>query len=107
LLCAGSQRLGRCDGVHGRQAGALTAPVHSIRERIAAERAGVALLLVSPVFATRSHKDSKPLGRTGFGNIVRGAKKPVLALGGMNERRARSLRAFRLYGWAAIDAFVR
>lgn len=88
---------------HGRHLGAVTAPVHSIPERIAAERAGAKLLFVSPVFATRSHPGARPLGRVRFGLLIRGAKLPVIALGGMNARRARSLKAFGIYGWAAID----
>ncbi len=88
---------------HGRHRGAIAAPVHSIPERIAAERAGARLLFVSPVHATRSHTDAKPLGRVRFGLLTRGAKLPVIALGGMTASRARALRPFKIYGWAAID----
>lgn len=91
---------------HHRRCGAITAPVHSIPERIAAERAGVRLLFVSPVFPTRSHLGGRALGRVRFGQIVRGAKAPIIALGGMNPKRARSLSAFKIHGWAAIDAFL-
>jgi thiamine-phosphate pyrophosphorylase len=92
---------------HGRHRGAVTAPVHSLRERIAAERAGVRALFVSPVFATRSHPGARPLGRCRFGLIVRGAKVPVIALGGMDRRRFLGLRAFGIHGWAAIDALAK
>lgn len=88
---------------HGRHRGAITAPVHSIRERIAAESAGAGLLFVSPVFPTRSHPGARVLGRVGFGMLVRGARAPVIALGGMTRKRARSLSVFGIYGWAAID----
>ncbi len=93
-------------GRHGRYRGALTAPVHSIPERIAAERHGARLIFVSPVFPTRSHADSSPLGRVGFGQLVRGSTVPVIALGGMTSKRARSLVAFRIYGWAAITSLT-
>jgi thiamine-phosphate pyrophosphorylase len=89
---------------HGRNHGAITAPVHSIPERIAAERAGAQLLFVSPVYGTRSHPGARALGRVRFGMLCRGAKRPVIALGGMTKQRARTLRAFGIYGWAAIDA---
>jgi thiamine-phosphate pyrophosphorylase len=92
---------------HGRHRGAVTAPVHNIRERIAAERAGAQLLFVSPVFETASHRGAKPLGRVKFGILVRGARCPVVALGGMNTRRARALSEFGIYGWAGIDALRR
>ena len=93
-------------GQHGRHRGAITAPVHSIPERIAAERAGVKLLFVSPVFATNSHPGAKALGRVRCGMMVRGAKAPVIVLGGMNSARARSLSGFGIYGWAGIDALT-
>ncbi|KQM23266.1 thiamine monophosphate synthase [Sphingomonas sp. Leaf24] len=95
------------DGVHGRKArknrGLTTRPVHSVRERIAAERAGVDATFVSPVFATRSHPGARPLGRVRFALLIRGARLPVIALGGMTEQRARTLPG--IAGWAAIDAW--
>jgi thiamine-phosphate pyrophosphorylase len=36
--------------------------------------------------------------------LIRGLKVPVIALGGMTERRFRKVRGF--YGWAAIDAWI-
>lgn len=109
VLVAGPSLRGG-DGVHGRSAhgsnrGMATRPVHSVRERIAAERAGVAAMFVSPVFATRSHPGTRGLGRVRFGLVVRGARVPVIALGGMDACRARGLRAFGIAGWAAIDAW--
>ncbi len=89
---------------HGRFRGAITAPVHSIRERIAAERDGAALLFISPVFPTNSHKGGKALGRVRLGMMMRGAKCPVIGLGGMTPKRAKSLSLLKIYGWAGIDA---
>lgn len=95
------------DGVHGRNArpnkGLATRPVHSLRERIAAERAGVDAIFVSPVFATRSHPDARPLGRVRFALLIRCSQLPVIALGGMTAARARTLPG--IAGWAAIDAW--
>jgi thiamine-phosphate pyrophosphorylase len=107
VLVVAGPALGRADGVHGRtlhrRTGIRTAPVHSVRERIAAERSGANLLFVSPVFATRSHPGSKPLGKVRFGLLIRGAKVPVIALGGMTHKRARTLKPLGIHGWAAID----
>ncbi len=109
VLVAGPSLRGS-DGVHGQLVrgsnwGMATRPVHSLRERIAAERAGVAAVFVSPVFATRSHPGAGGLGRVRFGLVVQGARVPVIALGGMDARRAQGLRAFGIAGWAAIDAW--
>ncbi len=81
--------------------------VHNIPERIKAERAGVDLIFVSPVFATLSHANISPLGLVRFAQITRDAKVPVIALGGITHKKAKSLRRFRLHGWAAIDGLAR
>jgi thiamine-phosphate pyrophosphorylase len=107
MLVVAGPALARADGVHGRsphrRTGIRTAPVHSVRERIAAERSGADLLFASPIFATKSHPGSRPLGKVRFGLLIRGARVPVIALGGMTDKRARALRPLGIYGWAAID----
>ncbi len=108
LLLAGDARTARgwrADGSHGRGRGAglRTSPAHSLREVRAAERAGAALLFVSPVFETRSHPNTPPLGRTGFHLLAAATQLPVIALGGMDAQRARGLHG--IYGWAAIAAW--
>lgn len=90
---------------HGRVRGALTAPVHSRVEAVAAIRAGAALLFASPVHPTRSHTGAPALGRVRLGIMIRGLELPVIALGGMNERRWRALRPLGVHGWAGIDAW--
>lgn len=101
----------RADGAHGRSPkrhpGVQTAPVHSIREAVAAARGGADLLFVSPVFATRSHIGARPLGPVRFGLMIRLLRTPVIALGGMSDKRARALCAMPIYGWAAIDGLRR
>lgn len=93
-------------GRHGRRAGALTAPVHSRREAVAAVGAGAKLLFASPIYVTRSHPGARALGRVRLGLMIRGLRLPVIALGGMNERRWRALRPLGVYGWAGIDAWA-
>lgn len=91
---------------HGRHRGATTAPVHSRREAVAAVRGGAAALFVSPVHATRSHPGARQLGRVRLGLMIRDLGVPVIALGGMDERRWRALQPMGVYGWAAIDAWL-
>jgi thiamine-phosphate pyrophosphorylase len=93
------------DGNHGRGPayGLHSAPVHGLAEIRAAEREGADLLFLSPVFATRSHPEAKPLGPAKFNLLARRASLPVIALGGMNAVRARRVR--EAYGWAGIDAW--
>lgn len=76
--------------------------VHSLREMAKARRADA--LLLSPVHATRSHPGGKVLGPLRFLLMARLARVPVIALGGMNAARSRSLRG---HPWAAIDGLTR
>jgi thiamine-phosphate pyrophosphorylase len=108
LLRAGADAMRGEMGTHGRRGRGLTTwPVHSRREAIAAIRAGADALLVSPVFPTRSHPGAPVLGPIRFGLMVRGLKLPILALGGMDARKAKRLRPLGIHGWAAIDAWNR
>jgi thiamine-phosphate pyrophosphorylase len=73
---------------------------HSMREIGKANRARALAILLSPVFPTRSHPGAKTLGPVRFRLLARHARVPVIALGGMNRSRARTLRWKK---WAAID----
>jgi thiamine-phosphate pyrophosphorylase len=115
VVLAGPARLAvawRADGVHGRGTARSarpllrTAPAHDRREIVAAMRGGADLILVSPLFATRSHPGAPTLGRVRFGLMIRGAGR-VAALGGMDAERFCRLRGLGVYGWAAIDAWSR
>ena len=79
--------------------------VHSLREIGAAGRARANAVLLSPVFATRSHPGGKALGVVRFRLLAARSLVPVLALGGMDARRARAMAALGAVGWAGIDAW--
>ena len=78
------------------------ATAHSLREIGRANRLRAEAVLLSPVFSTRSHPGAKPLGPLCFRLLAAYSQAPVIALGGMNARRARRLGWSR---WAGIDAF--
>ena len=111
LVLAGSVQQAaawRADGAHGRSARRAqrplirTAPAHNRRELMEA-RPGADLILISPIFPTRSHPEVIALGPTRFAALARDAGRPVIAVGGMTPKRARALRG--IYGWGAIDAW--
>jgi thiamine-phosphate pyrophosphorylase len=109
LLLADSPQLAkrwRAVGAHGRTHGCFSAPAHNVRERIAAERRGANIVFLSPVFATMSHPGGRGIGRVGLGRMSHGSRAFVIALGGMNAKRARSLRGLNIVGWAAIDGLI-
>ena len=108
FVVAGPLRLARAwraDGAHGRFPGALTAPAHSRAELVAARRAGVGLVFLSPLFATQSHPGARPLGALRFGLLARRAGLPVAALGGVTAADGRRLKSLGASGWGAIDAW--
>jgi thiamine-phosphate pyrophosphorylase len=114
LLLGGSPRQAtawRADGAHGhsphvRAARPLlrTTAAHDARDLA---RAKAHAVLLSPVFATRSHPGAPGLGPHRFATLARRSPVPVIALGGMNARRFRRLAPLGAYGWAGIDAFMR
>lgn len=84
-----------------RRAGLIAiATAHDLREIGQANRIQADLLMLSPVFPTRSHPVAKTLGPLGFRLLAEHAQMPVIALGGMTGLRARGLHWPR---WAAID----
>ena len=87
------------------EAAGQAARVHNLRELRAARMRGARVVFLSPIFATRSHPDWKPLPRMKAAAIIRPAREPVIALGGMNERRFRRIARLGFSGWAGIDAY--
>ena len=81
--------------------------VHNAREIRQAQLGGAEVLLLSPLYPTRSHPDWRPLPRMRAAALLRLAKVPVVALGGMDERRFRPVRKLGFAGWAAIDAWLK
>lgn len=76
---------------------------HSLAEIGAAARARASAILLSPVLPTRSHPGSATLGPLRFRLLAARSPVPVIALGGMDRRRARMFAGF---GWAAIDGLA-
>ncbi|RJG57778.1 thiamine phosphate synthase [Sphingobium terrigena] len=115
LMLAGTARQAAAwaaDGWHGRDARRAgrpmrhSAPVHDAREMVAAGRGGADMVLLSPLFPTRSHPGGASLGRVRFAALARGAMMPVVALGGMTREHGRMLRGIGAAGWAAIDGLA-
>ena len=106
LVLAGDAHFRGAGGVHARRGrGLMTFPAHDRREAVQAVRAGADVVLVSPLFATRSHPGAAVLGLWRAAAIARGLPVTVIALGGMDERRWRRVAALGFDGYAAIDAW--
>jgi thiamine-phosphate pyrophosphorylase len=98
----------KADGSYGSPAqaggcGLRLVTVHSLREIAAVRRARADAVVLSPVFATRSHPGARHLGPLRFRLLAARAGVPVIALGGMDAKRARHIGATH---WAAIDGLI-
>lgn len=82
------------------------ARVHDAREVRQARLGGARILLLSPMFPTRSHPEAPALPRMRAAALARLAGQPLLALGGMDARRFARVRALGFDGWAGIDAWL-
>ncbi len=83
------------------------ARVHDAAEIRQAGLRRIPLLFLSPINATRSHPDWQPLPRMRSAALLRLAKVPVIALGGMNESRFARAARLGFHGWGGIDAWLR
>lgn len=95
-------------GTHGgrKRRGLLTRSAHDVRDIVAAIRSGADAVFVSPVYPTRSHPGARTLGRVRLGLMIRDVRIPAIALGGVDARRCRALKALGVHGWAGIDAWA-
>jgi len=82
------------------------ARVHNARELRQAGLRHAPLLFLSPLYATRSHPDWKPVPLMRAAALVRLSRVPVVALGGMDSKRFRRIKLLGLSAWAGIDAWA-
>ena len=81
------------------------ARVHNVRELRRALLARVPLILLSPLYRTRSHPEWEPLPRMRAATLARLGGRRLLALGGMNRKRYAAVAPLGFIGWAGISAF--
>jgi thiamine-phosphate pyrophosphorylase len=85
------------------EAARAAARVHDARELRQALLGRAWLILLSPIYPTRSHPDWRPIPRMRAAALARLASRRLVALGGMNARRFRRVERLGFCGWAAID----
>lgn len=104
-------KLRRCGAMRGLlvadEAAGEAARVHDLAEIRQAGLSGTPILFLSPIFPTRSHPQWRPMPPMRAAALTRLARVPVIALGGMNERRFARIQRLGFSGWAGIDAWIR
>ena len=83
----------------------VTAAAHGLAAIRRAEAIGVDAVLVSPVFATASHRDRAPLGPLRFARLCRSTNVPVYGLGGIAAVTMRRLAGCGAVGIAGVGVF--
>jgi thiamine-phosphate pyrophosphorylase len=81
------------------------ARVHDMRELTRAKLERTPLILISPIYPTRSHPDWKPLPRMRAAALARLSDRQAIALGGMDEMRFRRIEPLGFVAWAGITAW--
>ena len=81
----------------------LTAAAHGSRGINRAQVLGADAALLSPIFASQSHAGAGGLGLARAGLILRSARLPVMALGGVKLPQAHGLRSRGFAGIAGIS----
>jgi thiamine-phosphate pyrophosphorylase len=104
------------DGVHwperllpverGGEFRLVTGAAHGATGLGAAAAAGLDACVLGPVFPTASPSAQTPLGLFRASQLARRCPIPVIALGGVGERRARALLGRGFAGLAAVDALI-
>jgi thiamine-phosphate pyrophosphorylase len=80
--------------------------VHNLRELRQALLARTPIVLLSPLYPTRSHPDRRPIPRMRAAAYARLAGRRLIALGGMDQQRFRRIEPLGFIGWAGIDAWA-
>ena len=63
------------------------------------------IIFISPIFDTTSHPESKNIGVIKLGLMAKLFKKPIVALGGINNNNISRLKGLPIIGCAGIDVF--
>lgn len=83
----------------------LTAAIHGEPAVRRARLAGIEALVISAIFPSQSPSAGPPKGARHLARLVRLAKLPTYALGGVNAETIKGLKATGAVGVAAIGAF--
>ena len=89
------------------EGGRVAARIHNGIELRQALLRRTRLILLSPLYPTRSHPEWRPIPRMRAAAFARLGGRQLIALGGMDERRFERVERLGFVGWAGIGAWVR
>ena len=83
----------------------ISMSAHSARDIRKSINIKADIIFISPVFDTTSHPEGKNIGVIKLGLMAKLFKKPVIALGGINNNNISRLKGLPIFGCAGIDVF--
>ena len=103
---AGRRGASVAEGVAAGLPGPVGASAHDLAEADAAANAGADYVTLSPIYATRTHPEAKPVGIPALCRVVDVVSVPVLALGGLTPTRVGEARLAGAHGVAVLSALL-
>ena len=82
----------------------ISVSAHSLKDKRKIINTKADIVFLSSVFHTNSHPKRKHLGIIRFGLLARNLARPIIALGGINNKNIKKLKHFPISGVAAIEA---
>ena len=82
----------------------ISVSAHSLKDKRKIINTKADIIFVSSIFHTNSHPKRKHLGIIRFGLLARSLARPVIALGGINNKNIKKLKHFPISGVAAIES---
>ena len=82
----------------------ISVSAHSLKDKRKIINTKADIIFLSSVFHTNSHPKRKHLGIIRFGLLARSLARPVIALGGINNKNIKKLKHFPISGVAAIES---
>ena len=82
----------------------ISVSAHSLKDKRKIINTKADIIFLSSVFHTNSHPKRKHLGIIRFGLLARNLARPVIALGGINNKNIKKLKHFPISGVAAIES---
>ena len=83
----------------------FTCSIHSLKSLKKVHNSAFDTIFYSPIFATKTHINQKPVGVLSLAKIALKSKIPLYALGGVNLSNLRQLRNCHISGIAGISIF--
>ena len=83
------------------------ARVHTMHELRQALLRRTPIVLLSPMFRTRSHPEWRPIPKMRAATFAQLAGRRLIALGGMNDRHYSRVAQLGFVGWAGISAWTK